>query len=473
MELENSPLMNEIDKVIEDGEKRVFYYYYAEFKIKDTFPGEIKYSKRDEETALEEELNDLIFKPLKLLNYDTERDYEKAYGDYVKLRVVIPYGLWVKVLFPARDHLYCTIKRVPARESTYEVIEDEDIEEYMFDCLPQMTEDLQVEVSRYNMVDKFELDNTVQPLEVEFELLDRGLEDLRKLTVGAIIRKATPEDAVKVLLAENTEELEIEDTKVVETISIVEADNEEEREHILIPHATKLIDTPNYIHKKCGGFYNSGINTYYQNKGLYVYPIYNTDRFEDEEKTLTVVKVPENRLTGIERTFKLDGERLTILATSESKFIDFNKGTLLRDGSGVRYGDSRKFMNKITETKDNKSIIKRKETNHEYISKDIEEQNTVFLSSNRIHSNPFQEFSVQASRNAGLYTFVWDNADINLLYPGMPVRVLYSDNDDILELRGVLLKTHAAVQAAIPGLAPSGHQTQAALFIFAALYDGE
>ena len=165
----------------------------------------------------------------------------------------------------------------------------------------------------------------------------------------------------------------------------------------------------------------------------------------------------------------MDDKRLTVLATSESKFSDINKAMLLKEGNGVRFADARKFMNKITETKDNKSTIKRKDTNHEYLSVPLEKQNTVEMAETRIHSNPFKEYSKQAKKDGGLFSFVWQNADISLLYPGMPVKVLYSDQEDVKELQGVLLKVHGVIQSTVQGMAPSGHFSQASLFVYAAV----
>lgn len=461
--------MNEVDKVIQDGPKDVFNRWTVEFKIKDTFTGEISLSEKDKETAPEEELTEKIYKPLKLLSYDTERDYEKNYGDYLKLRAFIAYGTWVKVLFLAREHLLCTITKTPLIEGTYDTDPDREIITVTYDCIPQMREELQVEVSRFAMQDKFSLDISVAPLEIDFELLDRSLELTRKVSMGAIVRKHKPADVINSIMSRFTAELEIDEGKAVEKITLIKPDNEEEREHYLIPHGTKILDVPNYIQNKCGGVYGSGINTYFQDNQIYIYPIANLKRFDDEEQTLTVIKVPENRYTDIERTYMLDGKRLTVLATSESKFADMNRAVLLREGNGVRFADARKFMNKLTETKDNKSVIKRKDVNHEYLSVPMENQNSVEMSGTRIHSNPFKEYSKQAKKDGGLFTFVWQNANINLLYPGMPVKVLYSDQEDIKELQGVLLKVHGVIQSTIQGMAPSGHFSQASLFIYAAV----
>jgi hypothetical protein len=266
-----------------------------------------------------------------------------------------------------------------------------------------------------------------------------------------------------------TEDLEIDEGKAVEKITLIKPDNDEEREHFLIPHGTKILDVPNFIQNKCGGVFSTGLNTFFQNNQIYIYPIANLKRFDEEEQTLTVIRVPENRYSDIERTYKLDDKRLTVLATSESKFSDINKAMLLKEGNGVRFADARKFMNKITETKDNKSIIKRKDTNHEYLSVPLEKQNSVEMAETRIHSNPFKEYSKHAKKDGGLFSFVWQNADISLLYPGMPVKVLYSDQEDVKELQGVLLKVHGVIQSTVQGMAPSGHFSQASLFVYAAV----
>jgi hypothetical protein len=231
-----------------------------------------------------------------------------------------------------------------------------------------------------------------------------------------------------------------------------------------------LLDVPNYIQDNCGGVYNSSLNCFCIGDKIFVYPIYQTDRFEDEKKTLTVIKLPKEFMPQVERTFRKDGEALFVLGLSDSLYKDISFAKKLNEGNGVRHADSRKFLNKFVENKDNKTKVKRKENNSEYKSEDLLDQDFVTLSNKKINSNPFRERSKLAVRSGGTYTFQWPNSQPELLYPGMPARVLYEEDGEIMELRGVILTDHTSVAMIGQGLASDKHGTTTVINLFALPY---
>ena len=467
---ETSPLRQEIDKILAEKDQSVTYRYDIKIKVKDEFKGEFILTDRDKKYMDDEELNEKTFTPLQITNLDFINDYELSVMQELWVRVIIPAGTWAKCLYPAKDDCEIILTRKPLRNVTFEDVEDEEEEEYIYDALFHIDQSNSLTGVDFTNISKTDLDNSYLPMAVQIEMLNKGVEIVRKVTVGAPYRNVKPEDFIKNTLGFYTKDLELEGEPVVDRISMVEAHNKEKRDHILIPQGMHLLDLPKYVQDYCGGVYNANLNCYIADKEIYVYPIYQTDRFEEEEKNLTVIRVPPDLFPQFERTFRLDGKALYVLGLSNALSIDVSIAKKLSDGNGVRYADSRKYLNKFVETKDNKAIAKRKQVNSEFKSEDLKKRDVVTLSTNRINSNPFKERSRLAVRNGGVYTFQWINSKPELLYPGMPARIFYEENEEIKEMRGVLLKEQTSIAMTGKTIADSKHGTTTGLTLFALPY---
>lgn len=467
---ESSPLRDEMVKIMEAEETPVSFVWSLEFKVKDEFKEEFKLSEEDKFYLDDEELDEKIFKPMKVLNLDFNNDYEKSVMREIWARVVIPFGMWAKCLYPARDYLNCIVKRSALTLQTFDKVENAEVEEFIYDTLFHLDESNSLAGVNYNTISRTDLDNNYPPVVINAELLEKSVEKVRKVTIGAPYRNVKPEDLIKNVLVHFTKDIEIEGEKAIEIISVVKAHNKEKRDHIVIPQGMPLLDVPNYVQDNCGGVYNSDLNCYCVGDKIFVYPIYQTDRFEDEKKTLTVIKLPKEFMPQIERTFRKDEDALFVLGLSDSLYKDVSFAKKLNEGNGVRHADSRKFLNGFVETKDNKTVTKRKENNSEYKSEDLKEQDFITLSNKKINSNPFKERSKLAVRSGGTYTFQWPNSQPELLYPGMPARVLYEENGEVMELRGVILSDHTSVSIIGQGMTADKHGTVTVINLFALPY---
>lgn len=469
----SSPLREEMTKIMDSPDVPVSFSWTVEFKVKDTFEGEFKYREEDKRFLDDLELDEKIFKPMQITNIDFVDDFEKSIMREVWVSCMIPFGMWAKCLYVARDHLLCTIRRKALKSIGLDEDENAEIEEFVFDTLFHLNESNSVVGVDYNTISRTDLDNNYAPVLIKAELLDRGVEQVRKVTVGRNGRNVDPEMFIKNSLAYYTQELEVEGEPSVEVINVIESDNKEKREHIIIPSGIPLLDLPNYVHDHCGGMYNTGMGCYAVNKQIYVYPLYKTDRLEEEEKTMTIIRLPKKLMPQVERTFRVDGEALFVLGLSDAVFTDNSKAKQLADGSGIRYADSRRFMTGYSENKDNKSMIRRKENNSEYKAIELNGEDVINVSNNKINSNAFRERSKFSRRNGSGYMFQWINAKHEYIYPGMPVQVLYEEKDEVKELRGVILAAHTSVKLIGEGMTARKHGTTTLISVFAQAYEEE
>ena len=95
-----------------------------------------------------------------------------------------------------------------------------------------------------------------------------------------------------------------------------------------------------------------------------------------------------------------------------------------------------------------------------------DKSNNIQLSEDGIGSNAFNDYSKLASRFGGIFDFTWENGDPSLLFPGMRVRVLYLDKEDVVELHGVLLAAQTLIQGVGMGMTISRHKTITHLSVF-------
>lgn len=467
---DNSPISDEIYKILNNTEQKSYYRWDVYFRIRQPCPIELPKYPEKEAGLVPEQEKENIYRPLKLLNFDTSRDYELASGDDSSVTAVFTLGLWYKILEPCRDYLEAVVTRYPQKPVSREEEDSSEENTQVYYAIPKVSKESVGQANNLDKISRVALDLTGL-IDIEFQLMDLSMEQLRSVYVGGIFRKSTAFDTMRAAIAKETAGITIEnDSAAIESYKFYEADNTEEREHIVVPQATQLFDLPAYLQSKCGGIYSTGIGIYLQNKELYVYPPYNTKRFDEEDKTLTILKLPDAQYEQSERTFRIDGSRVIILAQSESDFKHVGNSEFRNEYSGIKFADARKFMDTLVETKDNKAMANRAKINHEYLYKDIkvkeESNNKVERSQDTIHANPFKEDSLLSMKDGSFLAFKWMNSDASLLYPAMPVKILYMSNDELIELRGTLLKVMHSTQLMNRGITSSSYIEQTALYVY-------
>lgn len=443
MELEETPMYNEIQTIMNGGPKPISYYWKAEIHA-----------------------TDITREIMKVISIDNVCNYEANIGDELVIETIIPFGVYVKVIYPNRAKLEVTLYKNPLAEIGDQEKLDEFKETERFKAVPIIDGLPVFEGTDVDAFDEFTL-NLQTPLTISFQLFNRSLETLRTVTVGGIFRKVTNEEVIKAVLTKESLKIKIGGKDAILGMDIVETDNKSIRDHTIIPQGVKLTALSTYIQEKCNGVYNFGIGTYLQRKIWYVYPLYNTTRFNIAEQKLIIYKVKRNRLNGVERTYRVDGKTAYVLATSDSKFEDDANTNFMNEGNGVRLASASLLMNSPNTSSNNKTIIKRDKLNNELIyGKKEDGLNSIYVSPDTIGDNIYLEKTRISARDGAIVSFTWDNADPRVLIPGMVVKILYMDEDVMQELNGVLLNTQVFVQLNGQGLSVSRHITTCNLSVF-------
>lgn len=411
--------------------------------------------------------------PMKLVSHDIDADFEANYSDQTIVRLLVPAGKYTFQIYPNQSNLDISITKQPLMETGDTTDTTQPFQTERFTATLIDKGDPSVQGNGQNSISEDDLDRT-NLIEVDFQLVNKALEQIRMKTVGNIFRYTTPEDVIKGVLTMESTNVLINNVQAVQGVEMVDADNTTQRDHLVIPHGTKLVNLPKYVHEKCGGVYGAGIGYYLQNGMWYVYPCYDPTRFAQAAQTMTVIIIPENKYPNMERTYRQEGTNLVVLATGKVKTKDSSDSKQLTHGNGVRFADATMFMEGFSTTTNNKALAARGATNSEFVSVQRPNGlNNVQVSPNRITANPYLEYSTLAKRNGGVMGLVWEHSDPSLIVPGMLVRILYLSDDQIQQRYGVILKAHHSVQMAAPGLTVARHVQRSILSVFTQNTDGE
>jgi len=248
---------------------------------------------------------------------------------------------------------------------------------------------------------------------------------------------------------------------------VVPPDNTERRAHIVVPQGTPLMALSNYLQDKCGGIYNSEIGFYLHKGSWYVWPLFNTQRFEDSPKGLTVINIPENRMPGIERTFRQTAHQLIILTTGGTRSIDSSTSRQVDEGNGIRFTDAKAIFEDFGKTVNNITTLSRGKNVTEVLFKEAENGlNHVVTAAKGISSNLMSALSKISSRKGQVVQAVWENSRGSLIYPGMPVQYLYENNNTTKTLYGVVTQVQDFIHLKGEGMAAKRYVSNSSVTLF-------
>lgn len=443
MEIEDSSLYLDVQGVMQSGVKPVHYTWQATIHN-----------------------GDVDIEVLKIRERDTLMEFDLKYAEEMMLTIEIGLGTYAHQLYPNRDKLDITLSRYPIGEIGDAEDDTQTVKTTRYTAIMVDKGDFKLEANSSNTPSEEAL-NLVKIESVTFQLVNKTLEQLRLITVGLRMRDTTVEKAAKAILTAMSKNVKVDGTAQPKGVNMVTPSNQNKFDHIVLPDGpVRLVQVPAYLQEHYG-IYSTGLGYFYHENYWYLYPRYDVERYNDATNTVTIINVPKNRFTGVERTYKQDGSHLTILATSEVRLEDNSTVLQLNAGNGVRYADADKFMDGFATTKNNKAVAARARNNSEYTTTVRENGiNNVRFSSNQITANPYVEFSKMAERNGAYFSFRWENSDQSLIVPGMVAKIMYLDGETIQELHGTLVKVHHYDQMAGVGYVNTRYISHSVLVFF-------
>ena len=376
--------------------------------------------------------------PLQVIAINIRCDFVKAYTDEFTCTLLIPLGKYARLIYPNRTSLEITLSKTPLRESSDDARYDAELESERYSAI-LIDGDKSPTVGQGRETNDEDSLDLMDMLPVSFQLTNKAMEKLRMVSVGGIFRNTTVKDTIRSLLTKQSQDIKVDNKRVLEGVDIVEPKNASKRDHILLPQGIKIFDVCDYIQKNIG-VYNAGVGSYIRNKIWYVFPLYDTTRFNECKQTLSLLILPRNKFPQLERTYKKKGNSLTVLITSETGFKDDSGTQYLNFGNGARFADANKFMEGFNETKDNTTLVARAKNINEFKLEDRPDGvNLINVTQNKITANPYYEYSKLIGRKGGIFKAIWENSEPSLLIPGMMTRISYYDEGGVKEIYATLL----------------------------------
>lgn len=441
MRFEESSLMLEMNNVIRSADTYVHGYYNAVIIA-----------------------NGKNIIPHKILNIDNYRDFLKNYTDDIMVECVIPAGVYENDIIPFKENLEVRIYDKPVLLVT-DASSNKEYGVMRGRCILEDTgASFFSSKSSANSKKAKDLSNLMT---IRFQILDPMVELFRMISVGGIYRNVVGVDLAKTLLMEASNKSDVENEYKIKGIDVVPKYSKEVNSHINIPAGTKLIDLLDYINKNFDGIYPTGLGFYMHKAIWYIYPTFDTSRFDSAKSTLTIIRVPPDVLPAIDKSFTFKNGHLTIISNEDVMFDDKSDIAQHNEGNGLRFADARTMFESFAEVDGNVATISRAKNVSEFVSDNRKTGlNNVVSTTAKITSNMFYEMSSLAKRNGSVMTVHWNYSDANLVHPGMPVKYLYLQGDNVSAIYGVVLAVQETIMLEGQGITANKHRKKCSLSIF-------
>lgn len=400
-----------------------------------------------------------VLKATRMIDFDDACDYERGHSPTTSITVSVPLHDYQRFLYPKRKNLTVMIRKKGLGET-------EDFER-----------NDEYETDYYRVVDLINTDpSTLMNSSVDetgtlttltFQLIDASIYQLKMRTVGGVFKKHTAADVVKVLLGKYSMDLNLPKEQAVKGVVMVAPNVTEPKNHVLIEHGTPILDLAGYAQVNCGGIYNAQIGCFLSNRFWYVFPIYDTSRYNKSIRTLDIILTTSNLNAGRDKTYILQEHRLTVAVTGEVDQRDTSDSDYLEYGNGVRYAKAKNIFNDFTAVDSNVATA---DVNHNttqmVIDSREDRKESVPFSERRITDNVARELSALAPRNGQYVELMWNYSNSELLIPGMPVKLHYPVVGGVVEKLGVLLAHQTNASTSGTGLTATRFVSSTLLKVF-------
>lgn len=264
-------------------------------------------------------------------------------------------------------------------------------------------------------------------VKVRLQLFEKGFEQLKTRHVGGIYHNVTGGDLIKHLVSYHANLDNDDVSSMINGVDIVKEHNTNPKEQIVLEHGTTLIEAMRLVNHSCGGLYSTGFSFYIHNNTWYVFPPYAINRYSEQRTKLLIINLPKNKIPGIEKTYHVSDELITILSTRDTDIKDKRESLKMNFGTGFRFADAAKIVQEWGEVIDNKLKVNAARNINDIVVSDREqkEQHQIKFTDVKVTSAKNIELSKLAETKIMMIRISWEGGDPSLIYPGMPIKVMY------------------------------------------------
>jgi hypothetical protein len=449
--IETSPLWNDITKVMGSPTKNTFASYTA---------------------TIHTEFED--YPALYIEQIDISRDYEYNIGDITFVTFNLSFGDYVRRFYPFINNLEITITKSYLYKASTTADSKNTIQKQRYKAVFLPHDNPHVDLSEFQSMDKTTLDH-LNIVTVKIQLLSRVLEPMRISFTQGIYPKVRQETVLRAEFAKLSKNILVDGKPCLDALNLYPPDNTDIQKHIIIPNNTLSVSLPTFLQEKMNGVYSSGIGSYlqyYQSKNTwFIYPLYNTDRYKKDPTNGSKVIfyfVPAYRYGGIDNTYYVDGQKISILCTGDKKLVDDGDTRYMDQGVGFVQADARAYMAKPVVMKDSgpQGNPARLTTFAANTSRS-DGLNYAPSTEEGISSNPFKQYSLIAKRNVTAIQVTWEHSDNTIIYPGMPCHFVYLEDGQRKTIDGIIAKVQSFIYKTNKGALTPMYIESTTLIIYA------
>ncbi len=373
-------------------------------------------------------------------------DYIKTYSDQIFATIHVTNAIYTKVLLPNKDKLLVKLNKelMGNLGPTAQINQN-----YSQIFSAFLTESGSPHVaSNDRNIDKTNITEMSDLKELVIHIADRELYELRLYEMAGIWRSVTVTELLTGLMSQPIKS----NGNIPINVAMVEADNKKRYFQLPIPHGVRLVDLPNYV-QKYYGVYSSGVGSYLTQGYWFIYPLLNHQRFSSTNKTLTILNIPANEMYANDKSYLIYDDSVVVFSTGDSIHTDNSERVLNNLGRGFRYSIATNIIDNYRVVDDQGPYIP-KGRNHVVINteKSPTKMENIRAVPGLFTDNPWEAVSQMTAGLASLLGVQWLYANIELLYPGMPVKIIYKHKSIVQALYGTLIhvESHTATEMQSP-----------------------
>lgn len=270
--------------------------------------------------------------------------------------------------------------------------------------------------------------HTTPQMEVSVRLLEKKAYDLRLPKFSGMFKANTVEDVIRYIAAKGFE---------IEKLVLAPPDNTHKYDHIVVPPTKGFDEVFDYL-QATYGVYMKGVESYFTNDTLYIYPPY--DKAQTVTDSITLYDAPGHEYAGLPGYHSNNSGALEIVATGESQSRDLSQIGAENNGTSVMFMRSSQLVDggatttaKGTEFADDAAATIRMASNKTASGK---ASNAQYAGQT---DNPFAVSSAMAKFDTTLVRTAWVQATPYLVRPGQAVRYV-TDKDGRMITSDALLE---------------------------------
>lgn len=407
MLLNDTSLFNKLIKLNTTGQKPVVFSWAAEIIV-----------------------NGKSYSSLNFISANKIVDCTRLYSEHYVVALQISQSMYHKLLVPNKNNIQLKITKYPnnaaGSASQLSTSYSQIFNAFLIDVSNALL------ASNSNQIDNAITDDMSGLLEVFFECHDPALFEYRLHEVGGVYKGCTMDELITGLM---THPLSTTNGKNV-PVSMIPANNTRRYYQIVIPNGIRLVKLPEYLQKRYG-IYSTGLGNYFYKGRWYIFPLLNFKRYNEDNSTLTILNVPPQEMVGNENSYMVEGRNLFVFSSGNSVHFDKSEHTLNNTGRGVKFAIGSNLIDNFREAD---AVIP---VGRNFISLSADPDGrgleNIHSSPAMMTDNPYVKLSEVSAGLGSILMVRWEYANTDLLYPGMPTKILYKQGNVVRSILGTLL----------------------------------